>query len=116
MKQLPKVGEKYSYFDDGKIKESRKLIVTITNIIPYNEIDSDTLSEWNEEVKDCDWLYSTETDFFINGFLKTSHNSTEDVTFVRTKDGGWFSLGIWGGSLDVDGELLDKLNKIKKVT
>lgn len=49
--------------DDGKIRESRKLNVTITDIIPFDKIDSETLSIWKEEVEDCDWLYKKETDF-----------------------------------------------------
>ena len=33
----------YDYFDDGKIRESRRLPVTIREIIPFSEIDSETL-------------------------------------------------------------------------
>ena len=48
----------YNYFDDGKIRLSRLLKVLITDIIPFNEIDADTLELWKKEVENYDWLYS----------------------------------------------------------
>lgn len=94
-----KVGVDYDYFDDGKIKPSRKYNVTITKILKKNEIDEDTLKLWEEESTKCDWLYAKETDYFIKGELWIDLTRNEEITFVRTLDGGWFSLGFWGGRL-----------------
>lgn len=104
------INKVYSYFDDGKIRESRKLNVTITDIIPFDKIDSETLSKWKEEVEDCDWLYEKETDFFLKGNLEIGDNETEIIYFVRSLHDGWFSLGWWAGRLDFDGSLTKKLN------
>lgn len=101
----------YDYFDDGKINESRRLPVKITNITAFNEINEYTLNEWLQEVKECDWLYSKETDYFLFGELQITEGSFERVIFVRTINHGWFSLGFWAGRLDIDGKLKESLKK-----
>lgn len=106
--KVPVVGKEYSYFDDGKINESRHDIATITEVIPYKDIDTQTKTEWVVEFNNCHWLYSKNTDYFIKSHLI---NANVDVVFVRTKDGGWFSLGWWGGRLDIDGKLLKIMNE-----
>ena len=105
--QLPEIGKTYNYFDDGKIKKSRKMSVVITEIIPFDNIDSQTLKQWQEDVEECHWLYSKETDYFIIADLEVSESKIEKIIFVRTIDNkdGWFSMGWWGGRLDIDGEL-----------
>ena len=116
------IGKTYNYFDDGKIKESRKSPVIITHIIPFNKIGKRILKQWEEEAEDCDWLYEKETDFFIKGDLYVTETQIEKIVFVRASRNGWFSLGWWGGSLDVDGSLtkisdgyLEEYNKIKNI-
>jgi hypothetical protein len=102
---LPEIGKTYNCFDDGKISESRRYEVTIMEIIPFKEIDKDTLEQWNEEVKTCDWLYDVKTDYFIKAW-----NGADIETFVRTKDKGWFSMGFMcSGRLDIDGSLTERL-------
>lgn len=108
--KLPEIGKIYYYFDDGKIKLSRRAEVVITQIIPFSEIDSETLTDWKEEVVDSNLLYAKETDYFIKAELKIDKNLYH-LIFVRTIDNGWFSLGWWAGRLDVDGTLNNKLNE-----
>jgi hypothetical protein len=105
---IPKIGKTYYYFDDGKIKISRRHDVIITDIIAFDNIDNDILELWKEEVQECYWLYATETDYFIKGELKFSNDEIEHLYFVRTGNNEWFSLGWFGGILDIDGSL-DKL-------
>lgn len=110
------IGKTYNYFDDGKIRESRRMPVVITDIIPFNEIDKKTLDIWNEEVIEIDWVYAKETDYFIKGDLQMDdepNGEIEKIIFVRTINNGWFSLGWWAGDLDVDGSLT-KLLTINK--
>lgn len=104
MKNIPKIGQIYNCFDDGKISHSRLYHVTIKDLIPFNKIDSITLENWQNVVEVCDWLFAEKTDYFI------TTEDTEDI-FVRTKDGGWFSIGSFlnSGRLDVDGELTHRL-------
>lgn len=104
------INKTYNYFDDGKIRESRRMPVTITDITPFDKIDPETLSEWQEEVENCDWLYAKETDYFVKGDLKINANQTEPIIFVRSLNNGWFSFGWWAGRLDVDGSLSKLLN------
>lgn len=109
--KVPEINKIYNCFDDGKISISRLYEVEIKEIIPFIEIDKDTLKQWDKEVKQCYWLYSKETDYFIKGDLKLSDNEIEKVIFVRTlkHNYGWFSLGYWAGRLDIDGSLYKQL-------
>jgi len=108
---LPIVDDTYDYFDDGKINPSRRLSVKIIDVIPFCDIDEDSLLQWNLEVNQCSWLYSNDTDYFVKGILSLNDCSQEIITFVRTIDGGWFSLGYWAGRLDLDGKLLKEMKE-----
>lgn len=108
MTEVPKVGQTYNCFDDGKINHSRLYTVDVKEIIAFHKINKETKDNWEEQVKQCYWLYAKETDFFI----KTENGEDGDAVFVRTKDGGWFSLGNFMniGRLDVEGKLTEMLN------
>ena len=97
--KLPILNKTYDFYDDGKITYSRHDKVIITDIISFDKIDQDILSLWKEEIEDCNWLYNKETDYFVKGHLERDN---EDVVFVRCLDNSWFSLGFWGGRLDID--------------
>lgn len=101
----PVLGQTYYYFDDGEIRPSRRSEVVITEIIPFDQIDEETLNEWKQEVEDCHWLYAKETDFFVKADLKVSDDTIKKIVFARTPYHEWFSLGWWGGILDIDGSL-----------
>ena len=105
--KLPIPGRTYNYFDDGKVNPSRMYSVLITDVIPFSEIDKETLKFWEKEVEEYPWLYSSETPYFIKGDLYLLEDTIEDICFVRTIDDDvyWFSLGYWAGLLDVDGTL-----------
>ncbi len=104
---IPEVGEEYHTFDDGKIKPSRHSIARVTEVIPFAEVNHEALlEEWRQEVMDCYWLYATDTDYFIKAEYD---DKDEPAYFVRTKDGGWFSLGWFGARLDIDGSLYSKM-------
>lgn len=106
--KIPKINKTYNCFDDGKIRESRRYEVTVTEIIPFENISDEILSDWKYEIKSSYWLYDEVTDFFI----KTLDEDKDTHIFVRTKDNGWFSLGgfLNCGRLDVDGTLTKRLN------
>lgn len=105
---IPKINKTYNCFDDGKIYEGRLYTVDVKEVIPFNDIDEQTLKEWNFVVKQSYWLFSTETDYFV----KTENGEDGNATFVRTIDGGWFSIGNFfnSGRLDVDGSLSKNMN------
>jgi hypothetical protein len=105
---VPEVGKEYHVFDDGKISPSRHSIVRITEVIPFADVNHKAfLEEWQQEVQDCYWLYAKETDYFVK-----AERDDETDYFVRTKDGGWFSLGFFGARLDVDGYLYNKMQEL----
>ena len=113
MKPVPELNKEYHIFDDGKIKPSRHYTCTITDIIPFNEcIDSLLLEAWEREVRQCCWLYEKETDYFIKA---TSDFDDHPLYFVRTIDGGWFSIdypNLWmSARLDIDGKLYAQMVK-----
>lgn len=103
---VPEVGKEYHIFDDGKINPSRHCITTVAEVIPFDDFKNEAVMEtWREEKEECYWLFATETDYFI----RTTFDDEEDSYFVRTKDGGWFSLGFFGSRLDIDGSLYQKM-------
>lgn len=106
---LPEIGKTYDCYDDGKIRESRRYEVTITEIIPFKEADEELLNSWKEKAKDCHWLYAEETDYFIK-FKSTESEEEPYGVFAKTKDGGWFGLGNWwnSGRLDLYGSYKNK--------
>ena len=108
-----KIGEIYNYFDDGKITPQRLCKVEIINIISKNEISKEIYELWKEESQSCDWIYNSNTDFFIEGdlLLNLSGSSKEKIYFVRSKNNTWFSLGWWAGYLDYDYSLTKIYNE-----
>lgn len=104
LQPVPEVGKEYHAFDDGKIRPSRLETVDIVELIPFNEADEDLLRDWCRNVAECYWLYASETDYFAK-----AEYDDETVYFVRTKDGGWFSLGWFGSRLDIDGSLYKQM-------
>lgn len=110
---VPEVGKDYHIFDDGKIRLSRHYIASITNIIPFEECaDEELQNAWKVNVKEAYWLFASETDYFIKA---VSDFNKEPLYFVRTVDGGWFSIdypSIWmGARLDIDGSLYEKMKE-----
>lgn len=114
MKELNiEIGKVYDFFDDGKIWESRREEVKILEIIPFDEIDQETLEQWQLEIEDeyafgfenGYHLYAKQTDYFIKAI--TIYPRPDDIYyFVRTVDGGWFGIGFMAsGRLDIDGSL-----------
>ena len=104
LQPVPEVGKEYRAFDDGKIRPSRLEVVKITELIPFDKADEELINEWKQNVEECYWLYATETDYFAKGEW-----DDETSYFVRTEDGGWFSLGFWASRLDADGSLYEKM-------
>lgn len=94
MLPIPKVGEVRHFFDDGKVKESRHYMATITEVIPYKRASQKLKKVWKKERWSCYWLYAYETDYFIKASIPKYDEKS--IWFVRTKDGGWFSIDYNG--------------------
>lgn len=73
--------------------------------------------------KEYDYLYSNITDYVICAVSYEIDNSPKMCYFIRTKDGGWFSIGeilsngeidslFCSGRLDVDNSLTELLKNI----
>lgn len=151
LKPIPKIGNSYHFFDDGKIKESRHYIATVLDIVTpeqtknimFSRADDEVSFEislyeiWRNEIDDhrqstnfkviaagvsmevgAPWLYAEETDYFIK--CSIPEYDENDVWFVRTVNGGWFSLDTnswWmSGELDVDGRLFNNMMKDYETT
>ena len=105
---LPKIGKRYHFFEDGKSEPSRHYIIEVTNVVPFEAVtDGELLDVYDTEVKECDFLYAPETDYFVYGRKVLSNNvldMDDEFIFIRTNYGGWFSFGYWfeDGQLDVD--------------
>lgn len=128
---LPKIGEYYHFFDDGKISMSRHYICRIERIISSeesknikvkvprwnfkkNKNDFEEITLWDryhEQIKYHDWLYLPITDFLIEASCPTYDK--DNLWFIRQKGGGWFSIDVqngWqGGELDITGEIFENV-------
>ena len=128
-KEIPKIGKYYHFFDDGKLAASRHYICRVERIItpeeaksvivevPNDYVDNikDAISlydHWHDsEMPNNDWLYAKDTDYFIE--VSCPKYDENNLWFVRTKDGGWFSMDIqssWqGGRLDIDESIYESI-------
>ncbi len=107
-----KVGERYNYYDNGRISPFRHFVVEIKDIIPFNEIDDELWSLWSESVDDTYDLYVVDKpDYIIKAELEDV-KIYNTIYLARTTDGGWFALNhLFSGRLDYDKSLTDKLIK-----
>lgn len=112
MKKLPILGKTYNHYDDGKIKESRLMKSVVTGISEFN--DKLLSQEDKEDIVECSFLYSENTDYVIEADLYINEDDIVKVIYVRTLDGRWFSLGWWAGLLDVDNSLTVNLKEYYK--
>ena len=85
-------------------------VVKIVELIPFTEANEELLEEWKQNVEECYWLYAPETDYFAK-----AEYEDETSYFVRTEDGGWFSMGWFGSRLDIDGSLYEKMKEYYNV-
>ena len=114
LQPVPEVGKEYHIFDDGKIGPSRHYIAKIVKLIyPEDAYEITALYKaWQEQVKECYWLFAKETDYFV---VAESDYDKDLIYFVRTTDGGWFSIdypGCWmGARLDIDGSLYNQMKE-----
>ena len=129
LKPIPEVGKFYHFWDDGKTSSSRHYICRVEELIKtkdaknimvgISEWDFENKKEilvakslydhWKFQVKNHDWLYADETDYFVR--ISCPHYDEYDLYAVRTKYGGWFTLDIqsWCGELDVDGKKYERV-------
>lgn len=120
---IPKVGEFYHFWDDGKHGLSRHYIAKVERIIPFEQAgnvfckdrefeDITSLLEiWKAEVSRCPRLYKNETDVFIECSIPKYDEDL--IYFCRTTDDGWFSINTtswWqSGTLDIDGSIFEEV-------
>lgn len=113
MQQVPEVGKEYHIFDDGKISPSRHYTAKIVKIIPFAQCadpESQLYRAWEENIMEAHWLFAQDTDYFVKA---ESNYDKNPLFFVRTTDGGWFSIdypNCWmGARLDIDGNLYNEM-------
>lgn len=141
--KVPTKGKQYHFFDDGKIRESRHYMATVVDKITPEQakdiymnyqgmnVSVSLYTIWREEIDShrqsknfkvltsgsmevgAPWLYAEKTDYFIKCSIPDYDEN--DVWFVRTVDGGWFSLNTvdtWmAGRLDVSGALFEYMKE-----
>ena len=137
LKSVPEIGKEYHFWDDGKKSPSRHYICKVERIITTEDakniivrvprwdfeknetffVDVTLYDHWHDkEMPNHDWLYATETDYFVE--VSCPKYDENNLWFVRTKDGGWFSMDVqssWqGGELDIDNSIYeDIINEVK---
>ena len=138
MKTIPKIGERYPLFDDGKLNNTRLYYGDVLRVLTpeeakdekvlrleqlteglstskddYGLVERSLVEVWMDEIKKADFLFSPETDYFVE--VTSPEYDEHNLWFVRTKEGGWFSMDIqsdWQGcELDVDGSLLEEMER-----
>ena len=125
LKDLPIIGKRYNCFDDGKISYSRMYQVLITDILKFEDADSNLKHIVESIQQNYDWLYPNTTDYIICAVSYERENYPQMSYFIRTKDGGWFSIGeilsngeidslFCSGRLDIEGTLTNHLKEMFK--
>lgn len=117
MSSIPKIGEKYHFFDDGKLQNNRHYIAECVKILTPEEAKHYKLSGitslyeyWKSAYKIYKGFYKKSTDYFIGCTIPNYFDSI--VWFVRNPDNYWTILDIqddWiAGILDTDNKLYKK--------
>lgn len=111
LQPVPEIGKKYHCFDDGKITFSRHYIIKVDEVLNHMEFKRkypELFQRYIKEARNHYWLFSRRTDKFI---VTYSGENGETEVFVRTKQGGWFSIGSLfnSGKLDVTSRLWEYL-------
>lgn len=108
------IGDKFLHFDDGKIRESTSRVAEIIEIIEFKDANKKLIKKWENEKKECPWLYATETDVFL--ICHIFDGGIIELIYARTIDGDFFSLDntCYCGRLDINYRLEKELRKIKK--
>ena len=133
LKPIPEIGKFYHFWDDGKTSTSRHYICKVERIITPKEakniiiqvpeydwdnkkniiVDKSLYDQYQEQARDCDWLYVIDTDFLVE--ISCPVYDEHNLWCVRTKDGGWFSIDVqswWqSGRLDITGEIYNNIIK-----
>jgi len=131
LNSIPKIGEYYHFWDDGKCSMSRHYICKCERILvpsqakyieveipewdfEHNEnkfVKTNVYNVWKSEVKEHDWIFAENTDYLIE--CSCPKYDKHNLWFARTKGGGWFSMDIqssWqGGRLDIDGKIFENV-------
>lgn len=121
MNDVPIVGKKYYFFDDGKTSPSRCYVAVVREVLTkkqaktrdlyyYNSRTIMTLYDiWRKEVDEhrqeenfkvftkdttigAPWLYAEDTDYFVACVIPDYDNNR--IWFVRDIYGDWFSLDV----------------------
>ena len=102
-----KVGDRFNCYDDGKVRVSRQNVVTITNILSKSQWFPPLRKEIVRVKKEYDWLFDkVNHQVCLTGITEDG----EHCKFLKTQDGGWYSIGCWDpGRLDVTGNLTKNL-------
>jgi len=130
--ELPKVGEIYPCYDDGKVREDRRHMVKINSIVKFDKRDEYLDNLWIMELADWEVIGRSigrkkpTTDYFILGTIVTDEEYYplfHDVVFARDRQNEWFCLLGNGGLLDVtqgymqkyeDTWLMDEIQRERK--
>ena len=87
---IPKIGKTYIFLDNGD--RSRKYKATVKQILKYKDAPDYLKQAYFDNLKECDWLYQKFTDYFIGAEIPEYDDNI--IWFVRSKNGGWFSMDI----------------------
>lgn len=116
-----KPGNRYHFFDDGKLSPSRHYIATIKRVLTGKEakkmvikgrdgIEQSLYAWWEMDRIDCPWVFKVETEYFLEIEIP-GYGKNEIHYAVQANSGDWFTLGIDcefdGGSLDISGDLFN---------
>lgn len=104
--------EIYDYYCDCKISKTLKDIHK-EEVDDHRQSENFTVLNGGDTTPGKPWLYSEETDFFVECEISGYDENT--IWFVRTVQGGWFSIDVqssWQhGSLDVDGSIYKEIKE-----
>lgn len=112
---VPKEGQIYHAFDDGKITPSRHMLMKVVKVHDVNFIRPFLKACIAQEKEEHYWLFDGTTDYVVECEWLTDSSLCDhkDYYFIRTIHGKWFAMAVqnWmdGCELDVTGDLWEYL-------
>ena len=112
---IPKVGKKYPFFDNGKVKRSLLYQATVLEIYDPDKVPG-YVKRAIDRARKKEKIFKPTTDKVICCSIKDYDDN--NIWIIRTKEDAWYSVCIqneWqGGLLDVDNHLKDWLDSQSK--
>lgn len=108
--KLPKIGDTYIAYDEGEVTFSSMGFYKIVNIINWSDMNENLIYNLRQCIKNNYKLFE-EIQTKVVIAKSTRREDNETYYFIKSRDKKWFAANMYGGELDVDGDMTRMLMK-----